>query len=234
MPPLLLPPPSPPPSPPSPPLSPPPPCARVRQISTRTGGCVNFLRLDFDDGSFTVYGDQAYGQGQAGNTDYTFTLLAGEHLDSVSWSRRLSNQATCVPGCAVTFITSYGRSASYSGSWVPPSCAQAVQFPSNQRPIVGLNYSAPDGTSRSRDLIGPITTVSACAAPLPPSPPPPSPSPPPPSPSAPPPPLVCNYVVGDGAGASETSLGSSFGSELDCAAAVRNQFSSVQFSSVLN
>jgi hypothetical protein len=34
---------------------------------------------------------------------------------------------------------------------------------------------------------------------------------------------VCNYVVGDGVGASEISLGS-FGSELNCAVAVRNLY----------
>ena len=69
-----------------------------------------------------------------------------------------------------------------------------------------------------------IEATSPSTPPSPPSPPPPSPSPPPPSPSAPPPPLVCNFVVGDGTGGSETSLGSSFGSELDCAAAVRNRY----------
>ena len=49
----------------------------------------------------------------------------------------------------------------------------------------------------------------------------------PPSPSAPPPPLVCNFVVGDGFGAaaaSETNTGSSYGSGLDCAVAVRNRY----------
>ena len=36
-------------------------------------------------------------------------------------------------------------------------------------------------------------------------------------------PLVCNYIVGDGDGATETRVGN-FGSELDCANAVRNQY----------
>ena len=40
-------------------------------------------------------------------------------------------------------------------------------------------------------------------------------------------PFVCDFVLGDGTpgtGGYETSLGSSFGSELDCAVAVRNQY----------
>ena len=65
-----------------------------------------------------------------------------------------------------------------------------------------------------------IEATSPSTPPSPPSPPPPSQSPPPPSPSAPAP----SRVQLRRAGTSETPLGPSFGSELDCAAAVRNRY----------
>ena len=115
-------------------------------------------------------------------------------------------------------------------------CAVAVR---NQYPLAnGATYSlsgwcyAEFGMNRVTFTTSYRSCLFGGWPPAPPSPPPRPPRlpPPPRPPRLPPPPspmtapFVCDFVLGNGAGGSETSLGSSFGSELDCAVAVRNQY----------